>query len=117
VNSRSDEALATTQETVDRYRALAQSNPDAFLPNLATSLGAHAQALRAAGQEDAALSHFLQGADCVLAVAVCLPPVLARLVAALLRDAAQSVNKLEADPTELLRLIDRYNALVSPEQP
>jgi dihydrodipicolinate synthase/N-acetylneuraminate lyase len=72
--------------------------------------------LRAAGQEEAALQHFLQGADCVLAVAASLPPVLARLVAALLRDAAQSVNKLEADSSELLRLIDRYNALAWPEQ-
>ena len=117
MNSESDHALATTQEAVSRYRALAQSNPDAFLPNLATSLGAHAQALRAAGQEEAALQHFLEGADCVLAVAAHLPPVLSRLVGALLRDAAQSVNKLEADPTELLRLIDRYNALVWSEEP
>jgi len=35
---RREEALAATQETVDIRRCLAQARPDAFLPDLATSL-------------------------------------------------------------------------------
>ena len=36
---RREEALAAAQEAVDIYRRLAQTRPDAFLPDLATSLG------------------------------------------------------------------------------
>jgi hypothetical protein len=38
---RREEALAATQEAVDIYRRLAQARPDAFLPDLATSLNNH----------------------------------------------------------------------------
>jgi tetratricopeptide (TPR) repeat protein len=45
---RREEALAASQEAVDIRRRLAQTRPDAFLPDLATSLGALSVALTAA---------------------------------------------------------------------
>jgi hypothetical protein len=39
---RREEALAATQEAVGHYRTLAQARPDAFLPDLASSLMVHA---------------------------------------------------------------------------
>ena len=42
---RREEALAASQEAVAIRRRLAETRPDAFLPDLATSLGARGQAL------------------------------------------------------------------------
>jgi hypothetical protein len=44
---RREEALAASKESVDIRRRLAQSRPDAFLPDLARSLGVHSGALAA----------------------------------------------------------------------
>jgi hypothetical protein len=44
------EALAASQESVNIYRRLAQTLPDAFLPDLARSLGALSKVLTAAGR-------------------------------------------------------------------
>jgi hypothetical protein len=45
---RREEALAASQKAVDIRRRLAQTRPDAFLPDLASSLGALSGALTAA---------------------------------------------------------------------
>ncbi len=47
---RREEALAATQEAVEHYRALAQAHPQAFLPDLAMSLGVHGSVLLALGR-------------------------------------------------------------------
>jgi tetratricopeptide (TPR) repeat protein len=44
-----EQALAATQEAVDIRRRLAEARPDAFLPDLAMSLGAMSRALGALG--------------------------------------------------------------------
>jgi tetratricopeptide (TPR) repeat protein len=44
---RREEALAASQEAVDIYRRLAQTGPDAFLPDLATSLSVMSDVLAA----------------------------------------------------------------------
>jgi len=54
---RREEALQPTEEAVGIYRELSQSNP-AFLPNLATSLGAYGSVQRQAGELQAARESF-----------------------------------------------------------
>jgi hypothetical protein len=45
-----EEALAAIEEAVTTYRELAQARPDAFLPNLATSLNNLASVLTSLGR-------------------------------------------------------------------
>jgi tetratricopeptide (TPR) repeat protein len=49
-------ALAAIEEAVEQYRALAEAAPDAFLPNLATSLNNLATSLADVGRRKAALA-------------------------------------------------------------
>jgi tetratricopeptide (TPR) repeat protein len=53
---RREEALAAAQEAVEYYRALAQANTHAFLPNLAESLNELSNRLSALGQRKEALA-------------------------------------------------------------
>jgi hypothetical protein len=67
---RREDALAATHEAVDIYRRLAQTRPDAFLPNLATSISGmsdtlaaldkHEEAARAATQALKILAPFVE---------------------------------------------------------
>jgi hypothetical protein len=56
-----EEALAASQETVAIIRRLAETRPDAFLPDLATSLGGLGQALAGAERYADAASAFHEG--------------------------------------------------------
>jgi tetratricopeptide (TPR) repeat protein len=51
---RREEALAASQEAVDIHRRLAQTRPDAFLPDLARSLGAMSDVLAALDRHEEA---------------------------------------------------------------
>ncbi|MFC7897528.1 tetratricopeptide repeat protein, partial [Streptomyces sp. NPDC057381] len=53
---RHDEALTTTEEAVEIRRRLAQDNPAAYEPNLATSLSNLGNRLAEAGRHDEALT-------------------------------------------------------------
>ena len=53
---RREEALAATREAVEQYRALAERNRDAFLPNLAASLNNLGASLRETGRREEALA-------------------------------------------------------------
>jgi tetratricopeptide (TPR) repeat protein len=59
----SQEALAASQEAVDIYRRLAQTRPDAFLPDLATSLNASAAMLSNLGRREEALATSQEAVD------------------------------------------------------
>ena len=51
---RREEALAATQEAVDIRRRLAQTRPDAFLPDLASSISVMSDVLAALDRHDEA---------------------------------------------------------------
>src|SRR5260370_39228819 len=53
---RREEALAASQEAVDIYRRLAQTRPDAFLPDLAASLSNVGALLADLGRHEEALA-------------------------------------------------------------
>ena len=53
---RREEALAATKEAVEIYRKLAEKNPEAFLPDLATSLNNLGLILRELGRREEALA-------------------------------------------------------------
>ncbi|MBV1854393.1 tetratricopeptide repeat protein [Catellatospora tritici] len=53
---RREAALATAEEAVTSYRRLAEANPDAFLPNLATALNNLGGMLSGLGRREAALT-------------------------------------------------------------
>jgi tetratricopeptide (TPR) repeat protein len=55
------EALQATQEAVALYRRLAQQYPEAFLPDLAESLGAYGKALLGLGRAPEAREAFAEG--------------------------------------------------------
>ncbi len=52
---RREEALEASVEAVTVYRGLAEARPDAFLPDLASSLNNHAVRLGEVGQREEAL--------------------------------------------------------------
>ncbi len=82
---RRDEALAPAQEAVIIYRKLAQKNPDAFLPDLARSLGTFGGILMELERVREAARNFKEGLDSLLPVAERLPAAFAPLLRALLR--------------------------------
>jgi tetratricopeptide (TPR) repeat protein len=53
---RREDALAAIQEAVEHYRRLAQARPDAFLPDLATSLNNQSNRLSELGRREDALA-------------------------------------------------------------
>jgi hypothetical protein len=58
---RREEALVASQEAVAIYRRLAETRPDAFLADLALSLGSQGEALAQAGQHADAAGAFREG--------------------------------------------------------
>src|SRR5262249_13835511 len=62
---RHEEAVAASQEAVDIYRRLAQTRPDAFLPDLARSLGVLGHALTQAGRHADAAAAFHEGLETI----------------------------------------------------
>jgi len=95
---RREEALAATQEAVDIYRGLARANPQAFLPDLATSLGAHGSVLRDMGRHAGAAAVFGEGLRAILPFVRALPAAFGGLAGALLQDYLQACQKAKQQP-------------------
>jgi len=84
---RREEALAASQEAVDVYRRLAQTRPDAFLPDLATSLNNAGAMLSNLGKREEALAASQEAVEIRRRLAQARPD-------AFLPDLATSLNNL-----------------------
>ncbi len=93
---RREEALKATQEAVELYRALAQSNPDAFQPDLAMSLNNLGLGLSELGNREEALKATQEAVELRRALAQSNPD-------AFQPDLAMSLNNLGAMLSELGR--------------
>jgi tetratricopeptide (TPR) repeat protein len=82
-------ALAATREAVDLYRTLATRNPDAFQPDLATSLNNLGVRLSALGQREPALAATREAVDLYRTLATRTPD-------AFQSDLARSLDHLRA---------------------
>jgi hypothetical protein len=80
------EALQATQEAVEIRRRLAAQRPDAFLPDLARSLGAYGLVLRGLGRSAEAAAAFAEGLRAILPFVRALPAAFGGLAGALLQD-------------------------------
>jgi tetratricopeptide (TPR) repeat protein len=103
---RREDALAASQEAVDIYRSLAQARPDAFLPDLAMSLGALSQSFVSAERAGEAASATHEGLAIVVSFLERHPQAFSTLAAALARDysAACETAGIEPDATLLARV-------------
>jgi hypothetical protein len=99
---RREEALAATQEAVDIYRRLAQSRPDAFLPNLAMSLGRHGRALAAAERHADAAAAAREGLMTIAPFVERYPQVFGELTRALTQDYLSACKKSGKEPDQAL---------------
>ena len=81
---RREEALAAIEEAVAIRRGLARARPDAFLPDLALSLGARGQILAPA--DAVAAASFMEGIKALAEPFLALPQAFAPLMQALCRD-------------------------------
>jgi tetratricopeptide (TPR) repeat protein len=79
------EALQAAQEAVEHYRRLAAQHPDAFLPDLASSLGAYGVVLRGLGRSAEAAAAFAEGLRAILPFVRALPAAFGGLAGALLQ--------------------------------
>ncbi len=82
---RRKEALEAAREAVDLYRQLARQHPQAFLPDLARSLGAYGYALLQAGRPAEAAAAFREGLEALLPFARALPQAYRGLLQTLLQ--------------------------------
>jgi len=87
-----------TQEAVGIYRQLAQENPQAFLPYLAMSLGAHGSVLRGLGRYTEAAQAFAEGLRAILPFVRALPAAFGKLTSALLEDYLQACEEAKQEP-------------------
>jgi tetratricopeptide (TPR) repeat protein len=95
---RREEALAATQEAVDIRRQLARQNPQAFLPDLARSLGAHGTVLRGLGRPGEAAQAFAEGLRAILPFVRALPAAFGGLAGALLAEYLQACEEAKREP-------------------
>ncbi len=103
---RREEALAASQEAVEIRRKLAADRPDAFLPDLATSLGARGAILESAECKEEALRSFEEGVRCLRPCFERYPEGHASLMAALVRDYFRLAEEVEVEvDAELLEPI------------
>jgi len=99
---RREEALTHAQEAVALYRKLAAERPDAFLPDLAMSLGALGSCYRGQGQTRKAKEAFEEGLGKLSPLFLHLPEAFARLMAALCREYLSEVAALKEEPNPQL---------------
>jgi tetratricopeptide (TPR) repeat protein len=93
-----EEALAAAQEAVDIRRGLAKTRPDAFLPDLALSLGAHGSILRDIDRlQDAGVS-FEEGVRTLQPLFLKLPAAHAKLMAQLVSVYIATLEKIGEKP-------------------
>ena len=90
--------MQATQEAVDTYRRLAKDRPDAFLPYLATSLGALGRCLAADARLRDAVEAFAEGVRTLAPAFEQLPEAFARLMGALVSEYLTHVKELGESP-------------------
>jgi tetratricopeptide (TPR) repeat protein len=95
---RREEALVAAQEAVDIRRQLAKSSPQAFLPDLAMSLGALGSVLQALKRHREAAHAFGEGLQHLAPFYRALPQAFSGLAGALLRDYLQACKNAELEP-------------------
>ena len=83
---RREAAFQAAEEAVTVYRGLAEARPDAFLPDLARSLGTFGLCLKAAGHPRDALAAFAEGIGALRPAFLVLPTAFAGLMRALARE-------------------------------
>jgi len=104
---RREEALKAAQEAVDIYRQLARANPQAFLPDLARSLGVYGSILLAMKRHDEATSYFAEGLQHLVSFYQAFPAAFAPLAGALRRDYLRACQEAKLEPdAELLARFD-----------
>ncbi len=108
-----DAALSATEEAVSIRRELASSRPDAFLPDLAMSLGARGQALRAADDVEGAGAHFREGMESLWPLFERAHQAFAQLTLALLRDCLDTFGHDPA-PDWLAPYVGVFQRLMEP---
>jgi tetratricopeptide (TPR) repeat protein len=91
-------AVASTDEAVDVYRKLATARPDAFLPDLATSLTNLGQRQSELGQHDAALASTQEALDALWPHFVALPAAHEHLAKEILRNLPIRLIALGREP-------------------
>ncbi len=99
---RREEALGATEEAVGVYRELARGNPDAFLPDLARSLGAHGSVLRGVERYAEAMEAFGEGVRVLAPFFRRLPEAFAGLIGNLLNDYLSACQATGREPDEEL---------------
>ena len=95
---RREQALEATQEAVDIYRQLAKDRPDAYLPDLARSLGALGSNLRAASRPKDASAAFVEGIRALKPAFLALPAAHRPPMAAPVRDYVTVSGELGEEP-------------------
>ena len=91
---RREEALKAAEEAADLYRALAAARPEAFTPNLATSLSNLANRLSALGRPEEALKAAEEAADLYRALAAARPEAFTPNLATSLNNLATMLSAL-----------------------
>ena len=96
------EALQATQEAVEIRRRLAAQRPDAFLPDLARSLGAYGVVLRGLGRSAEAAATFAEGLRAILPFVRALPAAFGGLASALLQGYLRACAEAGEAPDQAL---------------
>jgi hypothetical protein len=95
---RREEALLATNEAVSIRRDLAAARPDAFLPDLARSLGGKGAILRAGGDGPGASQCFREGMVHLKPLFLRTPDAFSSLMMALTRDYLQACETGDLEP-------------------
>ncbi len=91
---RREDALAATRESVDHYRTLAATRPDAFLPDLAMSLNNLGNSLGALGHREDALAASRESVDHYQTLTAARPDVFLPYLAASLNNLGNRLSDL-----------------------
>ena len=97
---RREDALQTSQEAVAIRRRLAQDRPDAFLPDLAKSLGARGSIFRAGDDHASAARCFREGVEVLSGPFQRLPAAFAGVMLALVRQYASACDAAGIAPDD-----------------
>jgi tetratricopeptide (TPR) repeat protein len=99
---KSGEALDKAQEAARIYQRLAQTRPDAFLPDLAVSFGARGSILQKMGRHFEAAESFAQGIRSLAPLFQRTPTAFSRLIATLCAEYLRAVQLASLQPDAAL---------------
>ncbi len=108
---RREEALQAIDEAVGLYRLLAAQHPDAFLPDLVTSLGARGAVSQEMGDVAGAAASFRDGVECLKPLFLRWPDAFKPLMTSLVLDFVRICETagLEADQSLLGDVLSRLS--------